>query len=137
MEAVKRAGIMKRDAVGRVSYTEGQREALLDEFERSELKGVQFARAAGVKYQTFAHWVQQRRHDRGDYGRGPKVRCAALRLVEAVVAAPQAGPGQAASLEPGCGPLEVLLPGGAKVQLGHASQVPLVAQLLQALRPPC
>lgn len=43
---------MKRDAVGRVSYTQGQREALLDKFERSGLKGVQFARAAGVKYQT-------------------------------------------------------------------------------------
>ena len=31
--------IMKRDAAGRVSYTERQREALLDEFERSGLKG--------------------------------------------------------------------------------------------------
>ncbi len=39
MEAGKRAAIMKRDAVGRVSYTEEQREALLDEFERSGLKG--------------------------------------------------------------------------------------------------
>ncbi len=75
-----------QDAVGRVSYTNQQREALLDEFERSGLKGSQFALAAGVKYQTFAHWLQQRRHARGDYkALEPKT---GFRLVEAVVRAP-------------------------------------------------
>lgn len=54
--------ILKRDALGRVTLTGEQREHLLDEFERSGLKGAQFALAAGVKYQTFAHWVQKRRH---------------------------------------------------------------------------
>ena len=54
---------------------------------------------------------------------------------EAVVAAPQACPVPVASLEHAA--LEVLLPGGAKLRLSHASQVPLAAQLLQALRLPC
>ncbi len=36
--------ILKRDAVDRVSYRAEQREAILDEFERSGLKGAAFAR---------------------------------------------------------------------------------------------
>lgn len=128
-------GVCKRDAVGRVRVPATRREALLDEFERSSLSGAQFARAAGIHYQTFACWVQRRRHDRGDYERRPKARSAALRLVEAVVAAPQASPAQGPCLEGES--LEVLLPGGAKVLLAHASQVPLVAQLLRALARPC
>lgn len=59
--------ILKRDAVGRVSYSAGQREAILDEFERSGLKGAAFARMTGLQYQTFALWIQRRRHERGDY----------------------------------------------------------------------
>lgn len=128
-------GVCKRDAVGRVRVPAARREALLDEFERSSLSGAQFARAAGIHYQTFACWVQRRRHDRGDYEGRPKARSAALRLVEAVVAAPQAGPAQGRSLEGAA--LEVLLPNGVKVLLSHASQIPLVSQLLQALRLPC
>lgn len=85
-EVSRTTGIMKRDAVGRVSYTEQQREALLDEFERSGLKGAQFALAAGVKYQTFAHWLQQRRHARDDCRRTGRSR--GLRLVEAVMPLP-------------------------------------------------
>ena len=54
--------IVKRDALGRVTTSRERREALLDEFERSGLKGTQFARAVGVNYQTFAAWVQRRRH---------------------------------------------------------------------------
>lgn len=125
---------MKRDAVGRVSYTEQQREALLAEFERSGLKGTQFALAAGVKYQTFAHWVQQRRHARDDY-RG-KVGAGGLRLVEAVLEtpAPDATP-SASRTEAAL--LEVVLPGGAKLLVASTAQVELAAQLIQALRASC
>jgi hypothetical protein len=59
--------ILKRDAVGRVSYRAEQREAILDEFERSGVKGAAFARLTGLQYQTFASWIQRRRHERGDY----------------------------------------------------------------------
>lgn len=127
---------MKRDAAGRVSYTERQREALLDEFERSGLKGSQFALAAGVKYQTFAHWAQLRRHARGDYGQKGRTQdgAQALRLVEAVAAAP-AVPPDAPGFE--AGTLEVLLPGGAKMLIAGARQVTLAAKLIQALARSC
>jgi hypothetical protein len=45
----KAATILKRDALGRVTHTRGQREALLDEFERSGMKGRPFARMPGKK----------------------------------------------------------------------------------------
>lgn len=62
MHTEEPTAILKRDALGRVIVTRAQREALLEEFERSELKGLPFARMAGGNYQTFASWVQKRRH---------------------------------------------------------------------------
>ncbi len=59
---------MKRDAVGQVVTPCEKRESLLDEFERSSLSGAEFERLTGVKYQTFAGWVQRRRHACGEYG---------------------------------------------------------------------
>ena len=50
-----------REGARRVRMSAQRREALLDEFERSRLSGVQFARRAGVKYTTFAAWVRNRR----------------------------------------------------------------------------
>lgn len=41
-----------------------RREALLDEFERSGSSAMRFARLAGLKYSTFANWVQARRRKR-------------------------------------------------------------------------
>lgn len=131
--------IRKRDALGRVTLPKAQREALLDEFERSSLPGTQFARAAGVNYQTFACWVQQRRHARGDYESRPKARSSALRLVEAVVASPVGGGATQARVgqSDGSARLELLLPGGVRVFITDASQVALAAQLLKALGASC
>lgn len=143
MDDVEETGILKRDALGRVTMSQQQREAMLDAFERSGLKAAQFARAAGVNYQTFACWVQRRRHERGEYARKPKAAPAALRLMEAVVAAPDANHGEGACevrtvIGTATGvPLEVLLPGGTKVLVRDAAQVPLVSQLLRALSRPC
>jgi hypothetical protein len=86
--------ILKRDAVGRVSYRAEQREAILDEFERSGLKGAAFARLTGLQYQTFASWIQRRRHERGDYQMAAPALQASrrpvpgVRLMEAVMAGP-------------------------------------------------
>lgn len=132
MDRAKEPEIMKRDAVGRVSYTVQQREALLDEFERSGLKGAQFALAAGVKYQTFAHWLQQRRHARGDYD--AQGRNGTMRLVEAVVAQAPA-PSVAATMDEG--PLEVHLPGGARMLVATTHQAALAAQVIHALARSC
>lgn len=143
MNGTRRAAILKRDALGRVGTKREQREAMLDEFERSGLKGAQFARVAGIKYPTFANWVQQRRHARGDYGR-KVTECSerkpdGLRLVEAVLAAPVTAMETApcASVPTVTKALEVLLPCGAKLLIATAHQAAIAAQLIQALRTPC
>ena len=56
--------ILKRDSLGRIGYLLEQREALLDEFDCSGLKGAAFARTVGICYATFANWMQKRRHAR-------------------------------------------------------------------------
>ena len=53
--------ILKTDALGRVRTPAARREQLLDEFERSGVSGAKFAELTGLKYQTFASWVQERR----------------------------------------------------------------------------
>jgi len=64
--------ILKRDGRGRVRTPLAQREGLLDAFERSGLSGMKFATLHGVKYPSFANWVQQRKRRRllGDPGSG-------------------------------------------------------------------
>ena len=125
--------ILKRDAMGRIGYPPGQREALLDEFERSGLKGAAFARTVGISYPTFANWIQKRRHARGDYealstpgraasGSGPRWLEAVLPLAPSPVpVAPSA-------------PLAVELPCGARLLVEDARQATLAAQVLQALQ---
>ncbi len=57
-------GIWKVDAKGRVQTPPERREALLDEFERSGLRGKRFAEIVGVVPVTFSAWVCQRRRNR-------------------------------------------------------------------------
>ena len=70
--------LMTTDARGRVRVPKERREALLDEFEQSGLSGVKFAQLAGVKYPTFALWVQKRRKH------GSAQRAPALSFAEGV-----------------------------------------------------
>ena len=143
MDGVEADQIVKRDALGRVSTSRERREALLDEFERSGLKGAQFARTAGVNYQTFATWVQKRRHERGDYSttrRGTPALPAgsasgsAVNWIEAVAAAPRRStPVSTTAAEA----LQVSLPGGVHLTICTPQQAALAAQLLNALRPSC
>ena len=147
--------ILKRDATGRVHYSREQREALLDEFERSGLKGAAFVRTVGISYPTFANWIQQRRHSRGDYRHKGKTAAARARLpgaprwIEATTAGgPVPGTPAAAALPgPGPGslsgpvgaapgpPLRVELSCGSRLLVGDARQAELAARLLQSLAP--
>lgn len=141
MDNAEATKILKRDALGRVTLTGEQREALLDEFERSGLKGKPFARLAGVSYPTFASWIQKRRHARGDYARVARGQAAAggeapraLSWVEAVLASPQsAAPGTCNGT--GATALHLNLPGGAHLTIATPQQAVLAAQLLKALAP--
>lgn len=122
--------LMSSDARGRVLVPKERREALLDEFERSGLSGVKFARMAGVKYPTFAYWVHRRREvrqastvGRGTQGAGP----GRSGFVEAVL--DRAAPGVILG---GAG-LVIELPAGARVQVHSPLQLQMAAELLRLL----
>jgi hypothetical protein len=58
--------VLKVDGCGRLWTPRELRDVVLDEFERSGLPATQFAARVGVKYPTFASWVQQRGKSHGD-----------------------------------------------------------------------
>ena len=125
--------ILKTDRRGRVRVPAERREALLAEFERGGTSAAEFARLTGLKYATFAGWVAQRKRRRAaaaaalpaDGGLAAVVPGRAVRLFEAVVV-----PAPAALA---CAELRIELPGGARLRVECAAQVPLAVELLGAL----
>ena len=125
--------ILKSDARGRVLTPANRREALLEEFERSGLSGIKFAALSGLKYSTFANWVQARKRQRGLAQPQPKSppKGTPVAWLEAVVhPLPSAGAGRAGSLV-------LHLPGGARVEIAAVDHIPLAAALVRALEKPC
>lgn len=108
-----------------------RRESLLDEFERSGLSGAKFAELMGIKYPTFADWVQRRRRHRGTGSPGVVKPTDSVRWLEAVMEQARS------SGESGSPLLSLQLPGGARVEMVNVAQVELVAALLRALAKPC
>jgi len=136
--------VLKRDALGRVQRTVAQREAVLDEWERSGLSGTAFARISGIHYQTLATWRQQRRRKRGEVRTGTRGRMPSrsasspqgLRLVEVAAATAETAISVLPSTTVGgndSGVLEVALPGGAVARMINPQQALLLAELLKAL----
>jgi hypothetical protein len=121
--------VLRSDAMGRVRTPAARRRELLEEFERSGLSGKKFAALVGVKYSTFAFWLQDRRR-RERAGRPPKEAADTVRWLEAVVEKAQSG-GVAS------GALVLALPGGARMEVGDAHQAVLAAALLRSLAQPC
>jgi transposase-like protein len=106
------------DTKGRVRTSREQRRLILDEFERSGVSAVEFARRSGLKYSTLAGWRHRYRRSK----RSVPVR--PVRLLEAVLPA---------ASRPVPAALPVLLPGGARLELTCAAQLPLAAALLREL----
>lgn len=119
--------ILKVDVIGRVWTPRGQREAVLDEFERSGMAGTKFAEHIGVKYPTFASWVQKRRRERGA-AVGGLCGSGAPKALEWVEAAVETGRCRGGSVV-----LCVDLPGGARMEIGDGAQAAMAAELLCAL----
>ena len=119
--------ILKVDTVGRVWTPREQRDAAVDEFERSGMPASKFAERIGVKYSTFATWAHQRRKARGcgDAVREQRGGPAALKWVEAVPDEVKPSPAACA--------LVVHLPGGARMEIADGPQVAIAAGLLRAL----
>ena len=112
--------LMTTDARGRVRVPVERREALLDEFERSGLSGVKFAQMVGVKYPTFALWVQKRRKLQGE-GKAHTVTFA-----EAVI-------DRGAGVMIGAAGLTIELPGGGRVLIQSPVQLQMAAELLRLM----
>ena len=119
--------ILKVDTTGRVWTPREQREAALDEFERSGMPASRFAERIGVKYSTFATWAHQRRKLRGcaEAVQERRAEPAALKWVEAV-------PEDVRPSSAACA-LVVHLPGGARMEIADGAQAAIAAGLLRAL----
>ncbi len=121
------AQVLKTDVSGRVWTPKAQRDAILDELERSGMPALKFAAVVGVKYPTLANWIQKRRRTREvSAGNGESAPIttepAALKWFEATVENPKS-----------CSVLVVQLPGGATIKVSDAAQAVLAGHLLRAL----
>jgi transposase-like protein len=117
------ATIVRTGTDGRLRYDPQQREALLDAFTSSGQSALAFARQHGVNYQTFISWLRKRRECGAPLP--PDTSAFAEVLLDR---ADQ----PAASSE-----LRLTLPCGTSVDVPSRAALPLVLELLQALRHPC
>lgn len=122
--------VLKQDRRGRVRVSRERREALLDEFSRGGLSAAEFARMAGIKYPTFANWLQERRKVQlpvAEESREVLVGNGGVRLLEAVVEDRASGTaGNSAGL---C----IELPGGGRLTVHSPTQLAMAAELLSLM----
>lgn len=119
--------LLRTDRLGRVLMPADKRELILDRFECSGLSGKRFAAQIGVKYTTFATWVQKRRRERGEYANEAS-KPAPLRLVEAIVEESTAAP------HPPVSSLEVQTASGVTLRLQCRADLALAVEFIQALK---
>ena len=81
---------------------------------------------AGIKYATFANWVQKRRKGFGGEGERPVANAGPVRLLEAVVEED----GMRKSGANGAGGLVVELPGGCRMRVESPVQLAMAAELV-------
>lgn len=105
-----------RDQLGRKITPAARREELVAAWRQSGLTQAAFARREGVRYPTFASWVQQARRIGGRMGASaPKVRFAEVQL-PTTRSAPA---------------VEVRLPDGTVVRGANAAEVATVVRALR------
>lgn len=116
--------IIKSDRRGRLRYTPDQREALVRACQASGLSTPRFAAIHGVKYQTLAAWIHRRNRE-AKPTRARLPRPAPLILVpverEDLISSGASSP------------MEISLPGGAKLTLAAPGHIPLAAALIREL----
>ena len=112
------AQILQVDEKGRVRTPRAKQEEVLDEFERSGMTGMQFARHIGVKYPTLMYWVQRRNRERKESAApaGPRWLEAVLETHENI------GEG-----------LVVEVPGGLRLIVRESGQARIAGELLRVL----
>ena len=120
--------LLKLNSRGHLCLTRERREMLLAEFDRSGVSAARFAEMTGIKYQTFAGWLQERRRRAAApaaEGRRPE----AVTWIEAAPPAALREP----QTERASKPLKVHLPGGAWMEVAGPEQVRAAALLLRGL----
>jgi hypothetical protein len=118
--------ILKVDRLGRVRRTRQEREAILEEFDRSGMSGQGFADHYGINYTTFASWRQARGRERREDGARKGADKAGMSLALTEVSVDRRSPGG--------GALCVDLPGGARLQIKDEGEARLAAELIKGLR---
>jgi transposase-like protein len=113
----------KRDRVGRKITPASRREELVRAWRRSGLTQAEFARREGVRYPTFASWVQQARATSG----ARKPATAKVCFAEAGLPAQVQWPTSVGALA-----LEVRLTDGTVVRGASASEVVTLVRALRA-----
>jgi transposase-like protein len=117
--------IIKSDRRGRLRYTPEQRESLVQACHASGLSTPRFAAIHGVKYQTLATWI----HRSNRATTPPRLLSPAPLLLVPVEREGPVSPGVVS-------PLEIHLPGGAKLTLTTPGHVPFAAALILQLANP-
>lgn len=110
--------LLKLDSLGRVRTSPAKRDEILDAFEASGMSGASFAKQHGIRYSTFAYWVQRRRKIKGTENAATEPKFAE------VVA--RAGANAVAALTIG-------LPGGASAEVRSPGDVVLAAALIKEI----
>lgn len=114
--------LVTTDSKGRLRISKEQRKSVLARFEQSGMSASKFAAVAGIKYSTFAAWVQRYRRTK------PRAVSKPVRFIEAVI-----GPNH--SKQPASkGGLIVHLPGAVRLELLSVAEVPVAAALIEALQ---
>ena len=115
--------ILKSDRRGRLRYSEDQKSALVEAYQTNGLSGPRFAALHGVNYQTLAGWLQK--HKQTAYTAVSRQTPPPFLLVTT----------ESPSV-PHTGPMELILPGGAKLAITATGHIPLAAALIRELANP-
>lgn len=124
---MKDGAILKTDVLGRLKTPKARREEILDEFEASGLSGLKFAELVGMKYPTFASWIQNRRRKRKEYPARKPAKPKAIGWLEAVMDKEE-------NKLPKTSAILLRLSGGAEVRIEDSQQIKLAAELIRALQ---
>ena len=108
--------LLKLDTLGRARTSREKREEILDAFEASGISGASFAKSHGIRYTTFANWVQRRRKLKAEAQGVPGFAQVVVRAENAPRAA-----------------LRIALPGGANVHLHTPEDAVIAAVLLREI----
>ena len=124
--------VIKSDCLGRIHVSKEHREKLLDAFDSSGMSGVKFAEHYGIKYTTFASWIQKRRRRRNEYPEASPQ--APGRLLDSLAEVALAEP--IADINPESDSRSIVtlkFPNGSSLDISNPEQARLAAALLNNL----